>query len=443
MTKKSTNTNVSEIINLNWQYRIYPTDQIVKDFERTLDTCRFAYNLCVDLAKTIYIESKITISSKELMWYLADEGIGKTIYSKVLQDVPRRYEKSRNCFLDGRVGPPKFKKLRDYNSFKYVQSGFKVVDNPRASNPKNKLLRLSKINETEKFTFVKLNYHRPFPKNCVIKNVTVLRKRSGDWYVNFEIEVPAEGFHEQSKNAGNKKAVGIDLGLKSFAALSTGETIETPHFLKKQLKKLQRRQRQLSRKVSSKKGEKKSANYEKQRKRVAKIHEKIANQRTDFDYQLAHKLVNENDTIACENLSSKFMLKNRKLSKAAADAGFSKFKTILGYEAFKHQTKVIFVDPKYTTQDCSVCRNRIKKDLSVRIHECHCCGVKIDRDVNAAINVLLKAAPEFSADTVYLVTDKLRWDSAKDTLSENVNTKPPDSVATLGVCVVEERSHSL
>ena len=79
----------------------------------------------------------------------------------------------------------------------------------------------------------------------------------------------------------------------------------------------------------------------------------------------------KDDNIACENLSSKFMLKNRKLSRAASDAGFSKFKQILGYEAFKHQTKVIFVNPKYTTQDCSVCRNRIKKDLSARVHECH------------------------------------------------------------------------
>ena len=136
------------------------------------------------------------------------------------------------------------------------------------------------------------------------------------------------------------------------------------------------------------------------------------------------------------------MIANRKLSKAASDAGFSKFKTILEYEAFKHQTKVVFVDPKFTTQDCSVCRNRIKKDLSERVHECHCCGVIIDRDVNAAINVLLKAAPEFSKDTVYLVTDKLRWDSAKDTLSENASSELLTKVDSLR-CVVEERSHSL
>ena len=476
---KAPNVDSSTVI-INWSYRLKPNKQQIFGIDKTLKTCCNIYNICVDMDRTIYEETKIGISADDLSNYLKDDNIGDELHATVRQNVCRRFGTSKSRFLSGLSGAPKFKKYKNYCSFTYVKSGFEIVNNPKASNPRNKFLYLSKLIEdvegeeiiylkakdggckTKKDTkqLVRMIMHRSLPKNGVIKTATIIRKNSGKCYVNFAIEVPKEDFFEISKTAGNCKAVGIDLGLESFITLSDGTKIEPPHFFKKKQKKLRREQQKLSRKQEAHKAATKaankgrssderkiilpkSANYEKQRKRVAKLHEKIANQRKDFDYQLTHKLVNEIDNIACENLSPKFMIANRKLSKAASDAGFSKFKTILEYEAFKHQTKVVFVPPKFTTQDCSVCRNRIKKDLSERVHECHCCGVIIDRDVNAAINVLLKAAPEFSKDTVYLVTDKLRWDSAKDTLSENASSEPPDFVDGLGVCVVEERSHSL
>ena len=313
-------------------------------------------------------------------------------------------------------------------------------------------------NEAKLKSLIRMRYHRPFPKNCVIKNATIIRKNSGKWFVNFAIEVPAEEFFKRSRTTGNNKAVGIDPGLSSFITLSDGMKIEPPHFLKEHLRQLQHMQRILSRKYEAAKkaarfsvnkdgnrNRQKSANYQKQSHKIALLYEHIANMRKDFLMKLTHWLVNNFDYIVVEDLKAMFMLANHKLARAAMDASFGMFKQFLAYQAYKHQIKLVLVDPKYTTQDCSICGYHVKKPLNVRVHECPECGLILDRDINAAINILYKGAKELpTSDIVYCVaTEELRWDSANVKLPENGASVSEMKLVSDSSDVCERRSHSL
>ena len=161
--------------------------------------------------------------------------------------------------------------------------------------------------------------------------------------------------------------------------------------------------------------------------------------------KLAFWLVNTFDYIAIEDLKVMFMLANHKLARSAVDASFGMFKQLLAYQAYKHQTKLVFVDPKYTTQDCSFCGYRVKKTLADRVHECPKCGLILDRDVNAAINILHKGTKEFlTTDVIYCVaTQDLRWDSANVKLPENGASVSEMKLVSDSSDVCERRSHSL
>ena len=427
----------------------------------------------------------MTLSAYDLIDMLREDKIGTTLYSNVRNDIARRYERSRDQLFKGLSKPPKYKNRKNYNSFTYVESGFDVLENIFAATnkTKNKHLHLSKLFElmlsmglikiekaaTKEATkkaktaaklksLIRMRQHRAFPKNCVIKNATIIRKNSGKWYVNFAIEVPAEEFFKRSRTAGNNKAIGIDPGLSSFITLSDGTKIEPPKFLKEHLRQLQHMQRILSRKYEAAKkaalssvnkdgnrNRRKSANYRKQSRKLALLHEHIANMRKDFLMKLAFWLVNTFDYIAIEDLKVMFMLANHKLARSAVDASFGMFKQLLSYQAYKHQTKVVFVNPKYTTQDCSFCGYRVKKPLKVRVHECPKCGLVLDRDVNAAINILHKGTKEFlTTNVVYCVaTEELRWDSANVKLPENGASVPEMKLVSDSSDVCERRSHSL
>ena len=470
---------------LNWQYRIYPNSSQILALNSILETCRIIYNRCVSLAKLAYYDLGVTLSAFDLMNMLREDKIGTFLYSNVRNDIARRYERSRDRLFKGLSKPPKYKNRKNYNSFTCVETGFDVLENIFATTnkTKNKHLHLSKLfelmlsmglisieeattlkdaktakNEAKLKSLIRMRQHRQFPKNCVIKNATIIRKNSGKWFVNFAIEVPAEEFFKQSRTADNNKAVGIDPGLSSFITLSDGTKIEPPHFLAQHLKQLQHMQRILSRKYEAakktalsfvnkdgKRNRQKSANYQKQSHKIALLYEHIANIRKDFLMKLAHWLVNTFDCIMIEDLKAMFMLANHKLAKSAADASFGMFKQLLAYQAYKHQTKLVLVDPKYTTQDCSISGYRIKKPLSVRVHECPQCGIVIDRDVNAAINILHKGAKDLPASNVvyYVATEELRWDSANVKLPENGASVLETKSVSSSSDVCERRSHSL
>jgi putative transposase len=177
-------------------------------------------------------------------------------------------------------------------------------------------------------------------------------------------------------------AIGVDFGLKQFAVLSNGEAIANPRFFRTEEKRLVKAQRKLS---AAKKG---SPEQKKGRKIVARVHERIANKRRDFAHQESRKLVNRFAIIVFENLNIRGMLKNTRLAKSIADAAWNQLAQFTSYKAENAGRCVVQVNPRNTSQTCSKCGELVEKDLSVRVHHCSSCGLTLDRDHNAAINIL-------------------------------------------------------
>jgi putative transposase len=212
-----------------------------------------------------------------------------------------------------------------------------------------------------------------------IKRVRIVRRADGYFA---QLSVQAER-HVEHVPSG--KQLGIDVGLKSFLTDSEGNTVENPRHYRKSEKKLKRLQRQLSRK------QKKSANRKKARKQLAKAHLKVQRQREDFARKQANTLITSSDLIAYEDLKIANMVKNHHLAKSIHDAGWGQFLRWVNAYGAMHGIPIIAVAPQYTSQNCSDCGTRVKKSLSVRTHICTSCGVVLDRDLNAALNILSKA----------------------------------------------------
>jgi putative transposase len=186
------------------------------------------------------------------------------------------------------------------------------------------------------------------------------------------------------QNAAGRQ-VGIDVGLKSLAALSTGELIDNPRWLWESLAELRRKQRHASRQVRGSRRQRKTY------RQVARLHARVANQRSDYLHQVSARLVAENDLIAIEDLSLGFMNRSGSLSLSSHDAGFGRFRQMLEYKAESAGIPLIAVNPSNTTQACSGCGRLVPKGLSVRVHVCPDCGLVLGRDVNAARNILALA----------------------------------------------------
>jgi len=297
----------------------------------------------------------------------------RAIHSQVLQDVLRRLDKAfKNFFrrikMGKEAGYPRFKGKNRYNSFTYPQSGFSL---------KKKRLTLSKIGK------VNIKLHRYIPPEGNIKTCTI--KRDVDhWYACFSVElakVKPSAIHLLRE----AKQIGVDIGLRSLLALSSGGIVENPRWFKRTEKKLAKKQRNLSRK---KKG---SNNRERQRIRVAQLHRKVRNQRKDFHHKISRELVKTYNLIVFENLQITNMVKNPHLAKSIVDAGWGQLIRFTQYKAEEAGTRVKCVDPKGTTQVCSGCGSVVSKTLAIRVHECPFCELTLDRDVNAAINILKRS----------------------------------------------------
>ncbi len=221
-----------------------------------------------------------------------------------------------------------------------------------------------------------------------IKRVRIVRRADG-YYAQFCVKTERSVSHVPSGTQ-----LGIDVGLKSFLTDSEGNTVDNPRHYRKAEKKLKRLGRRLSRK------QKKSANRKKARKALAKQHLKVQRQREDFARKQANALVTSHDLIAYENLQIRNMVRNRKLAKSIHDAGWGIFLHWLARYGFLHDIPVIAVAPHYTSQKCSDCGTLVKKSLSIRTHICHGCGVVLDRDQNAARNILEKALSSIRGCTV-------------------------------------------
>ncbi len=209
-----------------------------------------------------------------------------------------------------------------------------------------------------------------------IKTLTIRRSSTGKWFACFSVEAEPEPLPE------TQRAVGIDVGLEKFATLSTGEQIANPRFFRQDERALAKTQHRLSN------AEKGTPERRKRRKVVAHIHERIANRRKDFAHKLSRHLVNEFGIIVVEDLNIARMIKNHSLAKRIADAAWNQFANYTRYKAESAGRTYVEVDPRGTSQRCSRCSGVVKKALSVRVHQCPYCGLEMDRDLNAALNIL-------------------------------------------------------
>lgn len=350
-----------------FKYRLYPTKEQAAQLQRTLDLCCWLYNAALEQRRTVYQTHKKPLSKNSQMAELPalkDQCPEfNEVYSQVLQDVLKRLDRAFENFFrrvkdkDGKAGYPRFKGKDRYDSFTYPQRGFQLKD---------KFLSLSKIGD------LKIKLHRPIEgkiKTCTIK------REVDQWFAIFTCELP------DPEPIEPRTAVGIDVGIESFAITSEGEAIENPRHLQKSLKKLRRLQRALARK---KKG---SKNRRKARRQVAKQHRKVKRQRLDFQHKVAHQLVNRYDLIAVENLNVAGMVKNHCLAQSISDAAWSGFVNLLTCKAAEAGKSVVRVPAPHTSQVCSRCGSFVVKDLQQRWHEC-ACGLSLHRDHNAALNIL-------------------------------------------------------
>jgi putative transposase len=284
--------------------------------------------------------------------------------------ISRFYDNCRNK-KPGKKGYPQFQK--NNRSVEYKTSGWKLDPDGRhitftdgcgigrlklVGNPNQRI---------EKFSIKQ------------IKRVRIVRRADG-YYCQFCVDTQRCVSHVPT---GRK--LGIDVGLKAYATDSEGKTVANPRHYRKAESRLKRLQRRLSRK------QKKSANRKKARKQVAKQHLKVQRQREDFARKTANTYITSSDLIAYEDLQIRNMVKNRKLAKSIHDAGWGIFLRWLNYYGSLHAIPVIAVPPHYTSQKCSECGTIVKKSLSIRTHICTGCGVVLDRDQNAARNILAKA----------------------------------------------------
>ncbi len=289
--------------------------------------------------------------------------------------IQRFYDNCKNK-KPGKKGFPKFQ--HDNRSVEYKTTGWKLLDDGRHITFTDGcgIGRLKLVgNPNQRIQEFSIN---------LIKRVRIVRRADG-YYCQFCVDTERKVEHIPSG-----KQLGIDVGLKAYLTDSEGQTVPNPRHYRKAEKKLARLQRRLSRK------QKKSANRKKARKALAKQHLKVQRQREDFARKVANTYVSSNDLIAYEDLQIKNMVRNRKLAKSIHDAGWGIFLQWVRRYGALHEIDVIAVPPQYTSQKCSACGTMVKKSLSVRTHICTGCGVVLDRDHNAALNILHKALDNLS-----------------------------------------------
>ena len=259
-----------------------------------------------------------------------------------------------------KLGSPKFKKKQSRQAIRFTQRGFTLHSHS---------VKIAKIGH------IPMVLSRPLPSYPT--SVTIIKDTAGRYFASFVLEINPE------KLPQTHKSVGIDLGLTHFAILSDGEKIENPRWHKKMLRRIKKANRRLSK-------AKKDSNRRKRRKlRLAKLHAKVKDRRTDFLHKLTTRLVRENQALAVENLNVSGLIKNRKLSRAISDAGWCSFRSLLDAKCEKYGRDFVVIDRWCaTSQKCSCCgQSGGKKELNVREWTCLYCGARHDRDVNAAQNI--------------------------------------------------------
>ena len=349
-----------------FRYRLYPTPRQEATLVEHLRLCQRLYNAALEQRITRYNQHRLSPGKAEQQKELPALKLAfpeyRSVHSQVLQNVLLRLDRAFDGFfrrltsgsaVADRAGFPRFKSAERYDSITYPQSGFRLTDDFRR-------IDLSKIG------LVRVKVHRRIPEEGRIKTCTI--RRSGrQWYVSLSVELP----EIVSSVASDRPAIGIDLGLERFATYSDGTQIENPRWLRRNEERLKTYQRNGA------------------KKKASRLHRKIASQRSDFLHKLSRTIVSKFGLIAVEDLNIRQMIgDNRlKLQKSIHDAGWGGFIWMLVYKAAEAGTQMVKVNPRGTSQRCSGCGTMVEKELSCREHRCGC-GLVLDRDHNAARNIL-------------------------------------------------------
>ena len=381
--------------------RIYPSDEQVCFINKQLGCCRFVYNHCLDYRKSSYELSNLSISNSDAIKHIVtlktDYHFLTDVHSKVLQQSVRDMNQAYDNFFKSHKGYPKFKSKHDYKqSCRFPKDAFIGIQGNRISLIKAlKNIHFKCSRDDERY----INHNQ---EN--ISSLTLTKTCTGQYYLSVLIDKP-----HKTKSQTNS-CVGIDLGIKDFVVTSNGECFSNLHFKKSETNKLKRLQRQLSKK------QKGSNNRNKARIRLAKLNEKIRNRKLNYLHEVSNSLLDENQVIVMENLNVKGMVRNHKLAESISEMNFGEFRRMLEYKANWYGRKVIYVDRYYpSSKRCNHC-GYINKNLKLSDRQWVCpqCGEIIERDYNAALNILKEglriiglSSPEYTLVDYPTMDDRL------------------------------------